>query len=118
MTDSVSLPADTTREQDRETASVRLAATVAAPTTTSEQDRKTASQRRVNIIWESTQSLIAIWVTGATLYVSAMLALKDNGQTAAFLLLSNAFFLVIGFYFGRTNHQRTGGVGGDVAGTR
>jgi hypothetical protein len=26
--------------------------------------------------------------------------------------------LVTGFYFGRTNHQRTGGVGGDAAGPR
>ena len=85
--------------------------TVPSPaTTTPEQDRKTAGQRRVNIIWEGTQALIALCVTGATLYVSAQLALKDNAQTAAFLLLSNAFFLVIGFYFGRTNHQRVGGV--------
>ena len=89
-----------------------------APTTTSEQDRKSASQRRVNIIWELTQAVIALAVTGATLYVSARLALKDEGQTAAFLLLSNAFFLVVGFYFGRTNHQRSGGVGGDMAGAR
>ena len=88
------------------------------PTTTSEQDRKAAGQRRINVVWELTQAFIAVVVTLATLYVASQLALKDNGQTAAFLLLSNAFFLVIGFYFGRTNHQRTGGVGGDVAGTR
>lgn len=79
-------------------------------TTTSEEDRHSAGQRRVNLTWELTQALIAILVTIATLYVSASLALKDQGQTAAFLLLSNAFFLVIGFYFGRTNHQRVGGV--------
>jgi cobalamin synthase len=93
-------------------------ADVLAATTTSEQDRKSAGQRRVNIIWELTQALIAVAVTAATLYVSAQLALKNDGQMAAFLLLSNAFFLVIGFYFGRTNHQRSGGVGGDAAGTR
>ena len=118
MPDSTSLPADTTREQDRESASVRLAATVASPTTTSEQDRKTAGQRRVNIIWEVTQAAIALFVTVATLFVASKLALADRGETAAFLLLSNAFFLVIGFYFGRTNHQRTGGVGGESAGDR
>jgi hypothetical protein len=73
---------------------------------------RTAGQRRINVIWEMTQALIAVTVTWSTLYVAAMLALKDAGQTAAFLLLSNAFFLVIGFYFGRTNHQRMGGVGG------
>ena len=91
---------------------------VVAATTTSEQDRKSAGQRRVNIIWELTQAAVALAVTGSTLYVSASLALKENAQTAAFLLLSNAFFLVIGFYFGRTNHQRSGGVGGDMAGPR
>ena len=81
-------------------------------TTTPEQDRMTAGQRRVNIIWEFTQSAIALAVTAATLFVAGNLSLRNETQTAAFLLLSNAFFLVSGFYFGRTNHQRTGGVGG------
>jgi Na+/phosphate symporter len=75
-------------------------------TTTSEQDRHSYGQRRINLIWEITQALIAIVVTVATLYVASQLALKDDGQTAAFLLLSNAFFLVIGFYFSRSNHNR------------
>ena len=81
--------------------------------TTAERDRMTAGQRRVNLIWEITQSTIALAVTGATLFVAGNLALRHETQTAAFLLLSNAFFLVSGFYFGRTNHQRTGGIGGD-----
>lgn len=85
------------------------------PTTTAEESY---GQRRVNLIWEATQALIAVTVTCSTLYVAAQLALKDSGAQAAFLLLSNAFFLVIGFYFGRTNHQRSGGIGGDAAGTR
>ena len=71
----------------------------------------TAGQRRVNIIWEVTQAFIAISVTGTSLYVAANLVLGSSTTDAAFLLLSNAFFLVIGFYFGRTNHQRTGGTG-------
>lgn len=73
-------------------------------------------QRRVNLIWEITQALIAIMVTATTLFVAANLALKGDVTGAAFLLLSNAFFLVVGFYFGRTNHQRTGGVGPDEVG--
>lgn len=68
-----------------------------------ERSLVTAGQRRINIIWEITQALIAISVTIASLIVAATLAF--------FLLLSNAFFVIIGFYFGRTNHQRTGGVG-------
>lgn len=83
-----------------------------------ELDRVSHGQRRINLIWEGTQALIAIAVTVTTLYVSSVLATKGLADTASFLLLSNAFFLVIGFYFGRTNHQRTGGVGGDSAGSR
>ena len=64
-----------------------------------------------NLIWEVTQSLIAASVSGVTLFVSARIVLKGENTEAAFVLMSNAFFLVIGFYFGRTNHQRTGGVG-------
>ncbi len=75
-----------------------------------------AGQKRVNVIWELTQAFVAISVTLVTLYVSAKLALSSEEPM---LLLSNAFFLVIGFYFGRTNHNRTGGVGGDeVIGNR
>lgn len=77
-----------------------------ASQTTSEQDRHSFGQRRINLIWEVTQAIIAIIVTMATLYVAANLALRGDGQTAAFLLLSNAFFLVIGFYFSRSNHNR------------
>lgn len=95
-----------------------IAAAATAPTTTVEENLHTLGQRRINFIWEATQSLIAIAVTGATLYVAATLAVHDAGMTAAFLLLSNAFFLVIGFYFGRTNHTRVGGIGGSTAGER
>ena len=77
--------------------------------------RRTAGQRRVNIIWETTQAMIAVTVTISTLYVSARLATSGGSDMAAFLLLSNAFFLVIGFYFGRTNHARpTGGTRHDL----
>ena len=83
--------------------------------TTPEQDRTTLGQRRINLVWEITQAIIALAVTTQTLRVSAYLAMSSDRQTAAFLLLSNAFFLVIGFYFGRTNHTRQGGVGGDFS---
>lgn len=63
------------------------------------------------MVWEFTQAFVAVAVTVATLYVSSILALGNQALEGAFLLLSNSFFLVIGFYFGRTNHERTGGVG-------
>jgi len=77
-----------------------------AADTTREEDRHSSGQRRINLIWETTQATIAVIVTTATLYVAAQIALKEPEQTAAFLLLSNAFFLVIGFYFSRSNHNR------------
>jgi hypothetical protein len=81
------------------------------PHDSSERALVSAGQRQINRVWEYTQAAIALAVTGATLYVAARLAMKDEQPAAAFLLLSNAFFLVVGFYFGRTNHQKTGGVG-------
>lgn len=77
---------------------------------TTETEKHTAGQRQINRIWEVTQALIAVSVSLSTLYVAATLSVSNSGEMAAFLLLSNAFFLVIGFYFGRTNHQRVGGV--------
>lgn len=78
--------------------------------TTIEEDKHTKGQRRINLIWEITQAVIAIAVAGSTLYAATTLVLRGVGSETAFLLQSNAFFLVIGFYFGRTNHQRIGGV--------
>lgn len=69
-----------------------------------------ARGRRVQILMEVTQALIGLSVTGTTLYVAARLAFIESG-TSAQLLLSNAFFLVIGYYFGRqqqrVDHRRT-----------
>jgi len=72
-----------------------------------EMDRVSYGQRRINLIWELTQAAIAISVTAIALLKAA--GLTPPGGDAA--LIGNAFFLVIGFYFGRTNHQRVGGVG-------
>lgn len=80
--------------------------TPVAPKTTTEQDRHSFGQRRINMIWEVTQAIIAVAVTLSVLFVSGSLALRPDQQNAAFLLMSNAFFLVIGFYFSRSNHNR------------
>lgn len=85
---------------------------------------RSAGQRRINILWESTQAVIALVVTGTGMYTASMLALRtdiaDSSKSmaiTAFLLISNTVFLVIGFYFGRTNHSRTGGIGGGSVST-
>ncbi len=75
-----------------------------ASTTTKEEDRKTLGQRRVNLIWEVTQAIVALMVTAATIY-SALTGVESP-------LLGNAFTLIIALYFVRQNHTKTGGVGG------
>lgn len=92
-----------------------------APTTTAAQDTTATGQRRVNLIWETVQASIAVSVTGVTLWVSANIssllvtpgAMESQAAAGslAFMLLSNLTSLIIGFYFGRTNHQKTGGIG-------
>lgn len=74
------------------------------PSTTAEEDRKTSGQRRVNLIWELTQAMVAIMVTAATIY-SALKGVES-------LLLGNAFTLIIALYFVRQNHTKVGGIGG------
>lgn len=92
--------------------------------TTDEQDRVTAGQRAVNLIWETTQMKIALSVIWASLIAALVLAVLGSRlgtpdvQLAAVVFLFGVANLVTGFYFGRTNHQRSGGVGGDAAGTR
>lgn len=75
-------------------APLHTAATVAA-----------ANRQQTNLIWERTQAAIAVVTTLA--YIAAQL--MGRGLTAEGL--ANAFFLVIGFYFGRTNHARPGVTG-------
>ena len=76
----------------------------ACPIVVTEAERHSASQRRVNLMWEFTQSSIAISIVFANI-TAAFVLTTDQG-----LLLGNAFFLIVGFYFGRTNHARVGGV--------
>lgn len=66
---------------------------------------RTASQRYVNLIWEYTQATIAVLVVLACIIAAFIL---DPSRSE---ILRNAFFLIVGFYFGRTNHQNQGGTG-------
>lgn len=81
--------------------------------------RKAAGQREINLIWELTQMKVALSVVWASLAVSISLGIfgkwlgADDIQLAAIVFLFGVANLVTGFYFGRTNHNRTGGIGGD-----
>lgn len=76
--------------------------------TTFQDDLTTAGQRRVNLIWEYTQSIIALLVVIFTMGcgVYAMYSTKDIPS-----IISVAFGMVTGFYFSRTNHEKVGGPG-------
>lgn len=73
------------------------------PTTTAQQDMVTAGQRKINLIWEFTQAAVSIIITMAVVYCEVA---KIDSST-----IRGAFFLIIGFYFSRTNHTQIGGVG-------
>lgn len=72
--------------------------------TTAEDDLLSAGKRRINLIWEMTQAIIAVLVTAAVIY--AALSGKDSQ------VLGNAFTLIVAIYFVRMNHTKVGGVGG------
>lgn len=80
-------------------------------TTTAEQDRTTASQRGINRVWELTQSFISVTVVLANMIVGTIQGLGLTTMKEHPPALSNTLFLVVGFYFSRTNHTKTGGVG-------
>jgi len=73
------------------------------PTTTAQEDIVTAGQRKINLIWECTQGLIAVMITASVIYT----IINKIEST----VLTNAFFLIVSMYFVRTNHSLIGGVG-------
>lgn len=70
-----------------------------------EENLTNAGQRRVNIMWEFTQAVMTILIVGTNMYVACLPAAVGGNPT-----LTNAMFVVLGFYYGRTNHQKIGGV--------
>lgn len=80
------------------------------PRTTEQEDITLHSQRYINKIWELTQAIIAIVVVGSNM-IAALYNVFKNRDVDVPMILSSSLFLVIGFYFSRTNHQTIGGVG-------
>lgn len=94
-----------------------------SPRTTEQDDLVTEGQRRINLIWETTQSRIAIFVVGSGILVNSILVgsiiffNREVSVTQLSLISISLQFInltvgiVIGFYFSRINHQAIGGVG-------
>jgi len=91
--------------------------------TEAEQEKTTAGQRRINLIWETTQAKIALFVVvvgvsvNALVVVLCILYIKEVSVNQLALVSICLQFInltagiVIGFYFSRTNHQAIGGEG-------
>lgn len=63
-----------------------------------------AGQRRINIMWEATQSLLSLSIVGTVLLMCV--TEKPVPEVLKYMAAS-----VIAWYFARTNHVNTGGVG-------
>lgn len=81
-----------------------------APTTTHQEDLTTSGQRRINLIWEFTQAVISVLVVLSNMWVSVYIAMAAKHIDYP-VVLSSSLFLIVGFYFSRTNHAAIGGVG-------
>lgn len=79
-----------------------------AATTTFQQDLTTAGQRKVNLIWEYTQAMVAIFVVALTM-IGSIYGMIYGLQIPN--LIAVAFGTVVGFYFSRTNHAAIGSIG-------
>jgi len=95
------------------------------PTTTAQEDLIHAGQRAVNILWETTQSKIALYVIigsmvvdGLTILVSVYTGHELTAAVGLALGFVNSLATgVTSFYFSRTNHSAIGGVGPKVMST-
>lgn len=87
----------------------------ARATTTVEENLHTASQRTVNMMWERTQRQLSLFVVIASMIDGLVITISNimgwgGGQLQVPTIFSLGFGMIIGFYFGRTNHQTVGGV--------
>lgn len=64
-----------------------------APDTTLEQDTKSSADRRISLLIEITQTALALSIAG----VMGFLAIKGLTNEN----ISNSYFMIIGFYFGK-----------------
>lgn len=97
-------------EQPADTTAQTTAKTVASSVKADADILRTEDQRRISGMWERTQQIIALSVVEATLLVILIqVARGDPDVKTALAILFGLANLVIGFYFGRTNHQKVGG---------
>lgn len=62
-------------------------------------EKAATRQNTIYLLWEVTQAIVAVALVIAAIYSSLTSEVVPD-------ILSNALFIVMGFYFGRTNHDR------------
>ncbi len=80
------------------------------PNTTAQQDMTLEGQRRINLVWEYTQALIAVIVVVTTM-CAGIVTVVTHSMDQVPNVICVAFGTVVGFYFSRTNHAAIGGIG-------
>jgi hypothetical protein len=75
-------------------------------TTTLEQDKRTLNDRILDLLVECTQTLLALLITISIIYISI------KGITSE--TMTNAFFLIVGFYFGKELKNKTLSIGNTI----
>jgi len=74
-----------------------------------EDDKARLNRRKANLIWEITQSFIAIVIVISNMVVAVIHGIGK--ATSEFpIVLSSALFLIVGFYFSRTGRDTIGSV--------
>lgn len=115
MADMEIVKAKTDEKELKEAVSVKIPGSIplehkpgpSEPTTTPEEDRHTKAARNINMIWEVSQSAIALIIVTANVIAMFFAAAATAPATET---MRYALFAVLGFYFGRTNHARRGGL--------
>ena len=85
-------------------------------TTTFQDDLTKAGQRKINLVWEYTQSFISCTVVLANMIVAVYDGIVPTAGNFP-VVLSSSLFLIVGFYFSRTNHAAIGGIGAKAEAT-
>lgn len=90
----------------------KQAASIPLPAvTTAQEDLTFEGQRKINLIWERTQAAIALLLVGGGVLCGLKICFDPKPGQEIPTILSTLGGMVVGTYFNRTNHTRTGGVG-------
>lgn len=65
-------------------------------------------QRRINLIWEYTQAIIALVVVLSTMVTGVYVIFVGRENVQIPNVIATAFGIVVGFYFSRNNHGANG----------